>query len=574
MRISVFILTGLFLMLCLPHGWAQSRLEVVVEPANKAVLENIHAYVGELEDADAAELRRQRRTVMARAREASEALGYYQATYQARILRGSEPLLHLRVVLGEPVRLRKVDVRILGEAGELESFGRLAQGHFQAGDVLNHGTYEALKSALQQQALRYGFFAAKFSRQRLDIDPGAGSADISLHFDSGPRYSLGAVEFSEQAQINEDLLYRLIPFDVGQPYDSLLLAQLSQNLQGTGYFEQVRVDAVGEPGGLEQVPVRVHLQPVKPRTFGVGAGFSTDVGPRARFNWEQHRVNARGHRLGLESEWSAPQQSLTSWYSIPLAAPLTDQLRFVAGYKREEYVDARSRRYSYGIQWHKQVSHDWQRILGVRWEDERYDYGRQQPHQRSRFLLPGVSFSKLKTDAPLDPSKGYRLQLDISGGQRNLLSDADVLHVNAVVRGLITLAGRHRVLGRTQAGAIATNDYEKIPPSLRFFAGGDQSVRGYDFQALSPRDARRNRVGGRYLLAQSLEYQYGINDRWRMAAFADRGNAVDNWTDAMKVGVGMGIRWVSPIGPLRLDFAHALHDDRGWRIHFSMGPEL
>lgn len=565
---------GLVLFFYQSLGWAQTRLDVEIEPANKAVEDNIQAYIGALEESTSELTRRQRHALIEQARNASEALGYYEAKFQLTQDKHDPAQLKLHVDLGEPVLLRTVDVKIIGEANELEVFKRLAHNDLRAGDVLNHGIYDALKTTLQQQALRYGFFAARFTRQQLEIDPEAGFADVYLYFDSGPRYSLGEVEFLGPIDIDESLLHRLIPFSEGEPYNALLLAKLSQNLQGTGYFDQIRVDAVGEPGGELEIPVRVHLQPVKPRTFGVGVGFSTDVGPRARFNWEQHRINSAGHQLGLSSEWSKPQQSVTGWYGIPLSKPLTDQLRFVAGYKREEYVDAHSRRYSYGVQWHKQINQGWQRILGLRWEEERYDYGRQEPNQRRRFLLPSIGLSKIEADSALDPSVGYRLQIDMSGAQEDVLSDADLLHVNALARGLVTLAERHRILGRVQIGAIATNDYSKIPPSLRFFAGGDQSVRGYAYQSLSPRDSKGNRVGGRYLFVQSLEYQYGLTDHWRLASFVDRGNAVDSLTDAMKVGVGVGIRWVSPIGPLRLDLAHALHDDRGWRIHFSMGPEL
>lgn len=568
-RILLFFL----LLLGCSSLWAQSRVEVVVEPANKEVKENIQAYIGALQDYDAQELQRYSRTAMKQARQASEALGYYNNRYQIHVVADKKPRLRIQVALAEPVRLRKVDIQVLGEASQLPVFSELDK-RLRSGEVLHHGAYEEMKSKLQQYALRYGFFAAQFTQQRLDIDPNAGVADLSLHFASGARYYFGEVEFPEHSAINASLLERLVPFTPGEPYDSAVLAKLSQNLQSTGYFEQIRVDAIGEPEGPLQVPVQVSLRPVKPRTYGVGAGFSTDVGPRARFNWEQHRINALGHKLGFETQWSRQQQSVSSWYSIPLAAPLTDQLRFVSGYQREDYVDARSRRYTYGVQWHKLIKHDWQRVLGIRWDEERYDYGRTHPRETSQFLLPSIGLSKLKSDSTLDPSVGYRLQLDVSGAKQDVLADADVLHVSALVRGLITLADNHRLLGRTQIGAIATNNYSGIPPSLRFFAGGDQSVRGYDYQSLSPRDEQRNRVGGRYMLAQSIEYQYSLNEKWRLAGFLDRGAAVEKWSDAMKTGVGVGVRWISPIGPLRLDWAQALNDQQGWRIHFSMGPEL
>lgn len=160
--------------------------------------------------------------------------------------------------------------------------------------------------------------------------------------------------------------------------------------------------------------------------------------------------------------------------------------------------------------------------------------------------MPGVGYSVLRSDSPLDPSQGYRLQWDVRAAKQDFIADADVLHVSALSRALYTFAHKHRLLGRAQVGAIATNTYERIPPSLRFFAGGDQSVRGYDYQTLSPRDRQGNREGGRYMFAGSVEYQYSFADSWRVATFVDTGNALDSLTDSMKTG------WVSVcVGSLR-----------------------
>lgn len=566
-------LAALLLLVLVQSSWA-ARLEVLSKPENKKLNANVAALIGDLSGHDAASLRRYQRAAVQQARLAGEALGYYANRYRTEVLDGEKSVLRVHIQVREPVRLRTVDIRVEGEAAGMDAF-RVRDPRLKPGSQLHHGAYDEVKSALQQQGLRNGFFAGTFTSHRLLVDPAAGTADIELHYDSGPRYRLGDVEYVETGKIDERLLAALIPFESGVPYDSALLAELSQNLQNTGYFAGVQVDAPGSEDGPLTVPVQVQLEAVKPRTLGLGAGFSTDVGPRGRFSWERHRVNRKGHKLGFDSEISKPRQNVSTWYAIPLSSPLSDELRFVAGYQREELVDASSRRLTLGTQWRKKVSHDWQRTIGLRWEDERYEYDRGSNRSRhSKFLLPSIGFAKLKSDSALDPSKGYRLQLDISAGSGNLLSDADVVHVSALARGLTTLADKHRVLARIEVGGVATDKYSAIPPSLRFFAGGDQSVRGYDYQSLSPRDSQRNRVGGRYLVAQSLEYQYEFVERWRAAAFVDGGNAVDSLTDSMKVGVGAGIRWVSPIGPLRLDFAHALHDDRGWRIHFSMGPEL
>ncbi|WP_236210584.1 autotransporter assembly complex protein TamA [Metapseudomonas otitidis] len=557
-----------------PLALAKASLEVKVSPANAELKANIEAFIGSLGDRDETALRRFRRTAEEQARQAAQALGYYQAEIDSQVRPGKDPVLQLDVQPGEPVRLRQVTVRVEGEAAGLKAFKVPKSKALAPGEPLNHGLYEDAKKLIQSQALRYGFFDGRFRSQRLDIDPRAGVADIELIYDSGPRYALGRVAFDGDTPFDPDLLARLVPFPPNTPYDADQVAKLSQNLQASGYFEEVRVDAQPEPGAGRLIPVKVRLGAVKPRTLGLGVGFSTDVGPRARANWTRHWINPQGHRLGAESEISTARQSVGTWYEIPLDPPLTDSLRFTSGFQREQLTDVESRRFTLGSQWQSKLPDDWQRVVSLRWEQEIYDFGDGSPNGRSSFLIPGIGYSVTRSDNRLDPNQGYHLQLDVRAAKEGVLSDADMTYASAMAKGLYTLPGGHRLLGRVQAGGIATTDYGAIPPSLRFFAGGDQSVRGYDYQTLSPEDRQGNKVGGRYMVVGSAEYQYPIAERWRIAAFVDRGNAVNNLKDKLKTGAGIGVRWVSPVGPIRLDLAKALDDPGGFRIHFSMGPEL
>lgn len=557
-----------------PLALAKASLEVKVSPANAELKANIEAFIGSLGDRDETALRRFRRAAEEQARQAAQALGYYQAEIDSQVRSGKDPVLRLDVQPGEPVRLRQVTVRVEGEAAGLKAFKVPKSKALAPGEPLNHGLYEDAKKLIQSQALRYGFFDGRFRSQRLDIDPRAGVADIELIYDSGPRYALGRVAFDGDTPFDPDLLARLVPFPPNTPYDADQVAKLSQNLQASGYFEEVRVDAQPEPGAGRLIPVKVRLGAVKPRTLGLGVGFSTDVGPRARANWTRHWINPQGHRLGTESEISTARQSVGTWYEIPLDPPLTDSLRFTSGFQREQLTDVESRRFTLGSQWQSKLPDDWQRVVSLRWEQEIYDFGDGSPNGRSSFLIPGIGYSVTRSDNRLDPNQGYHLQLDVRAAKEGVLSDADMTYASAMAKGLYTLPGGHRLLGRVQAGGIATTDYGAIPPSLRFFAGGDQSVRGYDYQTLSPEDRQGNKVGGRYMVVGSAEYQYPIAERWRIAAFVDRGNAVNNLKDKLKTGAGIGVRWVSPVGPIRLDLAKALDDPGGFRIHFSMGPEL
>ncbi|EKT4467120.1 outer membrane protein assembly factor [Pseudomonas putida] len=571
---------GLILWVASTTVWAQSELLVRVKPANKALKSNVEGYIGSLGNRDEEALLRFSRGAQEQARKAAQALGFYQAQIDTEVkppsAQGKPPQLIIHIEPGEPVHLRNVTVRIEGPASELAAFRVPDSKALRPGEQLNHGTYEDAKRLIQNQASRYGFFSGHFTRQRLAIDPQAGIADIELIYQSGPRYRMGAVTFGGDTPLDNDLLQRMVSFKPGTPYDSELIAELNNDLQSSGYFEGVRVDAAPTAAVNEEIPVDVHLQTRKPRTMGLGLGFSTDVGPRGKANWTRHWVNPQGHSYGWETELSAPRQNVGLWYDIPLDPPLTDKLRFAGGYQNEEIAgtDTLSKLLTVGPEWHSKLPSGWQRVISLKYQREEYRLG--DDSGLSNLLMPGVSFSYLRSDNRIDPHNGYRLQFDLQGAKDGLVSDTNLLHGNVLLKGLTTLGQNHRVLGRVQFGGSATNGYKQnVPPSLRFFAGGDQSVRGYDYQSLSPKNSDGDRIGGRYLVAGSVEYQYSVADKWRVATFVDQGNSFNSLElPSLKTGVGIGVRWVSPVGPLRLDLAHALDDDGGIRLHFSMGPEL
>ncbi|MBX9764434.1 MAG: autotransporter assembly complex protein TamA [Pseudomonadaceae bacterium] len=575
MRVFLTLIIGL---LCLPFSalaLAEAQLRVRIEPANTALKSNVEAYIGNLGERDAEALQRFRRVAESSALKAVQALGYYQAQISSEVSDGEKPRLTLVVVAGEPVRLREVQVRVEGPASELRAFRQPANSSLRPGAQLNHGHYDAAKRDIQNQASRYGFFAGRFTQQRLLIDPEAGIADIELIYDSGPRYQMGAVNFNGDAPFDDQLLQRMVPFTAPTPYDSALIAELYQALRSSGYFESVQVDANPALAQAEQIPVQVELQVRKPRSMGLGLGFSTDVGPRGRANWTRHWANPQGHSYGAELELSAPRQNVGLWYDVPLDPPLTDKLRVAGGYQSEDLAntDSRSRLLTFGPEWHRQLDSGWQRVLSLKAQHEEYDLGDEAGI--STLLMPGISYSLLRSDNQVDPNQGYRLQFDLSGAAKGLLSDANVLHGNIQLKGLTTLFQRHRVLGRVQVGGTESDGFAKVPPSLRFFAGGDQSVRGYDYQSLSPQNRAGDKIGGRYLFTTSAEYQFSLTERWRLASFFDQGNTFDSLElPSLKSAVGVGVRWVSPLGPLRLDLAHPLDDQGGVRLHFSMGPEL
>ncbi|MGE8186520.1 autotransporter assembly complex protein TamA [Pseudomonas sp. NPDC086278] len=567
--------SGVLMLITSCTALAQSELDVRITPSNDELKANIEGYIGSLGDRDEEALQRFRRGAEEQARKAAQALGYYQPQIESDVTGGKTPSLVLTIVPGEPIHLRNVTIRVDGPAASLKAFRVPKSDALKTGAVLNHGHYEDAKRQIQNQASRYGFFSGHFTAQKLLVDPRAGVADIDLIYASGPRYTLGKVSFEGNTPFDEDLLQRMVPFKAGAPYDSELIAELNQALQSSGYFETVRVDAAPTASKNDVIPVEVTLETRKPRTMGLGLGYSTDVGPRIKANWTRHWVNPQGDSYGWEAELSAPRQNVGVFYDIPLDPPLTDKLRWAAGYQNEDIdgTDTQSKLLTLGPEWHSKLPSGWQRVVSLKWQREDYTLG--DDSGLSTLLMPGVSYSYLKSDNKIDPHNGYRLAFETKVAKEGLGSDNNLLYGTALVKGLTTVFDNHRFLGRLQVGGSATNGYKSVPPSLRFFAGGDQSVRGYDYQSLSPENSEGDRIGGRYMIAGSVEYQYSIAEKWRVATFIDQGNSF-NTLDLpnLKTGVGIGIRWVSPVGPLRLDLAHALDDDGGIRLHFSMGPEL
>ncbi len=557
--------------------WA-NQVSVEVEGDYPQLQENAEVFLGVVEDRSADNLRRYARTAEKQVKQALKALGYYSPVVDWTVSEGDsdEPaLLTLKVIPGEPVRVRSRVVRIEGPASADDSFLSAIPDTPTEGDVLDHGQYSSLRQSIQNRARRLGYFDGEFVSRTLEVNPEQRSADIIINFRSGERYRFGKVTFEEGHGFENSLLEQFVTIEPGQLFHADEVAKLNRDLSDSGYFSGVDIDASPTNADNGVIPVDVGLTTRPPRSVATGVGFSTDVGPRFSANWREHWINRMGHRRGADMELSEPRQNLSTYYELPLDPPMTDSIRFGAGYQREDIEDVESELLTLGQQWKHQLDSGWLQVASLGWEGERFRIG-EDDRKTSSLLLPGLGYSKLHANSPLDPSRGYRVQADVRGSHRAALSDVDILHVNFLARGLYTLADRHRFLTRFQFGGVATNQFDDVPPSLRFFAGGDQSVRGYGYETLSPKDENGAAIGGRYLLVGSVEYQYEFVTNWRMAAFYDEGNAMNDLLDPRASGAGIGIRWVSPVGPIRFDIAHGLDDEFGgdWRIHFSMGPEL
>ncbi|MBT8442620.1 MAG: BamA/TamA family outer membrane protein, partial [Gammaproteobacteria bacterium] len=188
----------------------------------------------------------------------------------------------------------------------------------------------------------------------------------------------------------------------------------------------------------------------------------------------------------------------------------------------------------------------------------------------------GISWLKLEADDALRPAHGYRLGLEISGANDSLGSDTTFVQVDATAKWIYSFENQSRFLIRGRLGFTSERNFEELPPSVRFFAGGDNSVRGYEFESLGPVDADGDVIGGDRIAVASVEYDFPFSASWSGAVFLDVGNAFTGSDFDAKQGAGFGLRWQSPVGPIRFDIAWPIDDavEQGARLHVSLGADL
>jgi translocation and assembly module TamA len=567
----------LALVLLTPARAAADAPALNIDGAEGELRKNITAFV-DLSSyrCDEAEWLREylRRSSRKKAKKALEALGHYHATIESTLEQDARCWsVHLDVDPGPRTVIRKVDLRVTGGIEKLPGFRKLEKRILSLqGAPLNHRDYEEAKTDLELLASRFGFFSSTFSRRSLAIDRKHNAAEIQLYLKSGPRYHFGEIRI-ESETLGPRLLREFLIIHEGDPFDSEKLTRQQQILYDSNYFASVEVIPLRHGNGGNTVPISIHLKERKRHAYRLGIGYSTDTGARVSFGFKNRYLNRRGHRYDLETNWSQVSRKTTFNYGIPLGEQGTHRLDLSFGSQREDTDTSSSTTTQYGINFSRTLGDGWKRNASLR--AFRETFTTVDNEETTVLLIPGLSVSKTVLDDPLYPRSGWRLSAQIKGSRQSwLLSDIDMVQLSGHAK-LVRPWNRARLLLRGNAGTTSTSDFGKLPATLRFYAGGDASVRGYGYKTLGPLNADGEVNGGRNLLTGSAELEYPIREKWGLAVFADAGNAFDSFTEYdLHKSVGFGIRYHSIIGPIRIDLAFPFDEDRNYRLHLSMGPDL
>ncbi len=220
------------------------------------------------------------------------------------------------------------------------------------------------------------------------------------------------------------------------------------------------------------------------------------------------------------------------------------------------------------------MSSGWQRAINLRWSLDHFTQAN--VTNTTMLIYPGVSVNRTRSRGGLMPTGRFPALL--GGLLQHHVGLGHQLHRDAGQDVWIrTLYDRHRFVVRGNLGWIEADNFDKVPPDLRFFAGGDRSIRGYKYKSISPKDDDGKLIGASKLATGSLEYQYNVSGKWWGAVFIDSGEAVSDIRESdFKTGAGVGVRWQSPVGPIKLDIARPIGDkeEHGLQFYIGLGPEL
>ncbi len=572
---------------------AEARVELEITGLDKALQENVRAHLGiaqlvqqngilpflpGAQDQPAmavteSNVRRLNRQATREIGEALQPFGYYEPVIDAQLNhKGDTWRAVYHIDPGPPTRIEQLDIQISG-AGQTDARILAARqaSQLKPGKRLLHDEYETTKQSLLQAALAAGYLDARYQRAELRILKAQRQARIHLLLDTGPRYFFGPISIKQDI-LDPDFVQQFVHIKQGEPFNTDALLKLQLALSDSGYFSRVEVDPQRTATADFHVPVVITTEPAKPRRYAVGLGYGTDTGPRLSLTTEFRRINRRGHSILADIRLSEILQSVGAQYQIPIGNLVSDRLTFSSRIESETIADeGSSDRYTLGVS----RNEEWgplQRRLYFNYQHEDFSLG--DDDGKVDFFIPGITLSQLRADDILSPRRGYSWSTDLRGSP-GLISNTSFARIDLAGKLVFPLGERGRLLLRSRLGAMSVEDFTSLPTSERFFAGGDQSVRGYDYQSLAPEDASGDVVGGQYLAVGSIELDYLFVGNFGAAVFVDSGNAADDFLPSPKTGAGVGFRWRSPVGMLRIDVAHPFDDsDDNYRLHISIGPAL
>ena len=514
-------------------------------------------------------------------RAALKPFGYYEPKVGSKLerLRGGDWRVTVDIEPGKPVVVQEVTISVQGPGAEDPLFATiLANPPLRRGERLSHAAYEKVKNDLQRTAATYGYLEARMLHNELKVDPERHTASAVLELETGERYRFGATHIEQEA-IDERLIRRFIRYRENEPFDLTQLLRTQFALDDSQYFSTVEVLPGEADRATRVVPVSIRAAVNRRFRYSFGLGYGTDTQERGTATWEDRRINTRGHRFSVELEAARLAQSLRGRYVIPIGDPALEKLTFEVTAEQRELADLDTENFDFEPSI-TQVHGRWQQVWFVTATHTTTELGLER--DTDILLIPGVNLASVPQGYLGEAlfSRGFFAEL--RGSHSAFGSDEDFLQLRVQAERAFDLNSRWHLLLRGDVGASLVAEFSDLPGSVRFFAGGDRSVRGFGYNDLSPVLDEDDdpltpaiKVGGKHLLTGTVELVRNLPRNLGIAVFADAGNAFDTFGDPLEYSAGLGVRWRLPVVTVGIDVAQPLSEpDAGPRLHVNFSPKL
>ncbi len=513
-----------------------------------------------------------------------EGLGYYHTTIESSLRENNNNwCAQYNIKLNDPTTLKTVSIIIVGE-GQKEV--NLTKTHYplKQGSILTQEDYERSKNIILTAVHSQGYLRARFIDPQLIIDKQRHSADVKLVIETGQRYHFGKITFVEPPY-RLSFLQRFILWKEGEIYNAHKVIKLQEDFANSDMFAKIRI--VPSPN-LDKtddlsVPIEIRLYPKNPNRYTGSIGAGTDEGIRITAGWQHRRKNTDGHKINIGSRFSKVRKHAYCNYTIPGKRPAYDKYLFSNNFLQDSIRDEYSKRGNFYFSKGNRYSKLYQDI-GVRYLVEKFRFSKDEAMDSKKLLLPNVKWTFVThTSLKVDPNsweRGIKVELGLSAGVNAIVGSSNMFMSDFLIKGIQPFGDNWRIIGLGQVSSIMTKNFQDIPLSLRHFAGGDRSVRGFGYRTLGPTkvDVSGNTVviGGEKMLLGTIELERRFIPNLSMAVFYDIGNAINNWKDKLAAGVGIGVRYGTQLGALRFDIAKPIKEKRKdkIRLHLTFGKDL
>ncbi|MGB3621262.1 MAG: outer membrane protein assembly factor [Ketobacter sp.] len=554
------------------HLPCQAQIKLKINGVDDTLKENIRLHLSGWEKIPPGSPAAAAKSIRAAVNKSMQPLGYYQANIDP-VIDGNQ--LTLNIDPGPPMLWEQSDIVIPPLPADVQE--RIQPWRtsdlLKTGSVLNHQNYDEFKKGVVTAVRQVGYLDAKWEQSRLLIDVARQRARAVLHLASGERYKIKSITFNG-SDLSEKTTNTLIDTQPGAWYDADDIGLVYDNLLGSGYFKYANIDV--EQEAPDQATLDIELTDHPSDQFTTGIGYGTDTGARGKLGWTRTMVDPRGDSIFSNLQVSEIGEELSTQYRIPWPHPLERYLSWDTGWRREITTDRESSLFSTGLSFNRSSRKRWQYKFGLNLEHEKYRQGNSDD-QIVTYILPNYQYLQRHV---LGEKSGHRSLIKVwfntALGISILDDQSRFFSVESGVSYDVELSYRHGFATRVDLGGIATDDFYTVPLSKRFYTGGDQTVRGYKYNAISSEDPDGELLGGQFLNVFSMEYRYRYLPEWMAAVFVDTGRAYISGDEPFYKSAGIGLRWQLPVGMIAFDLAQPIGDpdENKVRLHVYMSATL